>query len=98
MDWKLKQGRLLPGIAGQISNAGGTPHPESLTGNAAHDIGRHSGMVRSTRPGISRFSDVQLHIVVRCFASPRNDGLRGLVLLAGSRDPLARTRWPRLEE
>jgi len=25
-------------------------------------------------PGISRFSDVQLHIVVRCFASPRNDG------------------------
>src|SRR5712672_947854 len=24
--------------------------------------------------GISRFSDVQLHIVVRCFASPRNDG------------------------
>src|SRR6201995_5759537 len=35
---------------------------------------RHSGMVRSTRPGISRFSDVQSHIVVRCFASPRNDG------------------------
>src|SRR5712675_2063477 len=27
-------------------------------------------------PGISRFSDVQLHIVVRCFASPRNDGLQ----------------------
>src|SRR5450432_2878707 len=24
-------------------------------------------------PGISRFSDVQLHIAVRCFASPRND-------------------------
>src|SRR5665647_1259632 len=24
--------------------------------------------------GISRFSDVQLHIVVRCSASPRNDG------------------------
>src|SRR5882724_2648643 len=45
---------------------------QSLTGNAVH-IGRHSGMVRSTRPGISRFSDVQLHIVVRCFASPRND-------------------------
>src|ERR1700732_2764162 len=36
--------------------------------NASHDIGRHSGMVRSTRPGISRFR-------VRCFASPRNDGL-----------------------
>jgi hypothetical protein len=30
---------------------------------------RHSGMVRSTRPGISRFR-------VRCFASPRNDGAR----------------------
>src|ERR1700741_1433833 len=27
---------------------------------------RHSGMVRRTRPGISRFR-------VRCFASPRND-------------------------
>ena len=52
--------------------------PQSLTGNAAHGIGRHSGMVRSTRPGISRFSDVQLHIGVRCFASPRNDCLRGL--------------------
>jgi len=24
--------------------------------------GRHSGMVRRTRPGISRFPDVQLHI------------------------------------
>src|SRR5437879_725553 len=24
--------------------------------------------------GISRFSDVQSHAVVRCFASPRNDG------------------------
>src|ERR1700690_578223 len=47
---------------------------------------RHSGMVRwHTRPGISRFYDVQLHIVVRCgachraalradpLASPRND-------------------------
>src|ERR1700688_1350161 len=28
---------------------------------------RHSGMVRRTSPGISRFSDVQLHIVARCF-------------------------------
>src|SRR2546421_8863209 len=28
---------------------------------------RHSGMVRRTRPGISRFR-------VRCYASPRNDG------------------------
>jgi hypothetical protein len=32
------------------------------------------GWCVSTRPGISRFSDVQLYIVVRCFASPRNDG------------------------
>src|SRR5665647_3322278 len=30
-------------------------------------------MVRRTRPGISRFSDVQLHIGVRCCAAPRND-------------------------
>src|SRR5579862_1048224 len=30
-------------------------------------------MVRRTRPGISRFSDVQVHIIVRCCASPRND-------------------------
>src|SRR6266566_836287 len=29
---------------------------------------RHSGMVRRTRPGISRFR-------VRCFASPRNDSV-----------------------
>jgi hypothetical protein len=32
---------------------------------------RHSGMVRRTRPGISRFSDVQLHIAVRrCRGAP----------------------------
>src|SRR6266536_2473623 len=31
------------------------------------------GWCVSTRPGISRFSDVQLHILVRCFTSPRND-------------------------
>src|SRR6266702_6192894 len=30
-------------------------------------------MVRRTRPGIWRFSDVQLHIIVRGFALPRND-------------------------
>ena len=34
---------------------------------------RHSGMVRRTRPGISRFSDVQLHIIARIFDAPRND-------------------------
>src|SRR5438876_127144 len=33
---------------------------------AIHVSHRHSGMVRRTRPGISRFR-------VRCFASPRND-------------------------
>ena len=33
------------------------------------------GCCASTRPGISRFSDVQGHIEVRCFASPRNDEL-----------------------
>src|ERR1700721_3642203 len=38
-------------------------------------------MVRRTRPGISRFSDVQLHIVVRCSASPRNDDPAPVVLL-----------------
>src|SRR5271156_538628 len=31
------------------------------------------GWCLSTRPGISRFSDVQLHIVVRVFDAPRND-------------------------
>src|SRR5437588_3829859 len=36
------------------------------------------GWCASTRPGISRFSDVQLHIVVRCCASPRNDMGRGM--------------------
>ena len=30
-------------------------------------------MVRRTRPGISRFPDVQLHIGVRVFDAPRND-------------------------
>jgi hypothetical protein len=32
---------------------------------------RHSGMCVSARPGISRFSDVQLHSVVRCGACHR---------------------------
>jgi hypothetical protein len=30
-------------------------------------------MVRKTRPGISRFSDVQVHIIVRLCEAPRND-------------------------
>src|SRR4051812_29781684 len=34
---------------------------------------RHPGMVRSTRPGISRFSGARGRPIVRCFASPRND-------------------------
>jgi glyceraldehyde 3-phosphate dehydrogenase len=36
----------------------------------------HSGMVRRTRPGISRFSGAQAGPIVRCFASPRNDCLK----------------------
>src|SRR4029077_15646049 len=35
-----------------------------------------AGARRRREPGISRFSDVRLHIVVRCFASPRNDTAR----------------------
>jgi hypothetical protein len=46
----------------------------SVLRRAGNFTTRHSGMVRRTRPGISRFPDVQLHIEVRCFASPRNDG------------------------
>src|SRR5450756_2680581 len=38
------------------------------------DSGCHSGARRRREPGISRFSDVQLHIVVRVFDAPRNDG------------------------
>jgi len=47
----------------QTQNAGSTPafSVSELT------PGRHSGMVRRTRPGISRFSDAQLRIIVRCF-------------------------------
>ena len=40
-------------------------------------IDGHSGMVRRTRPGISRFR-------VRCCASPRNDGSIGYTLTATS--------------
>jgi hypothetical protein len=36
-----------------------------------------------TRPGISRFSDVQLHIVVRIFDAPRNDGLKAARIFSG---------------
>src|SRR5438270_13901627 len=47
------------------------------SGKLGTDYGRirHSGMVRRTRPGISRFSGAQLRTIVRCFASPRNDGV-----------------------
>src|SRR5205814_1889620 len=46
--------------------------------------GRHSGMVRRTRPGISRFR-------VRCCASPRNDWLtsRGFVRVTPCRNQAA---------
>src|SRR3954452_19244086 len=42
--------------------------PSPMTAGLFVFLSRHSGMVRRTRPGISRFR-------VRCFASPRNDGL-----------------------
>src|SRR3954452_10982454 len=42
--------------------------PSPMTAGLFVFLSRHSGMVRRTRPGISRFR-------VRCCASPRNDGL-----------------------
>jgi hypothetical protein len=48
---------------------------------------RHSGMVRRTRPGISRFR-------VRCFASPRNDGY-GFTRCLKIESALARAEHPR---
>src|SRR5215217_5762235 len=49
-----------------------------LKGHAVSSIALTAAVIPgwcfSTRPGISRFSDAQLRIVVRCFASPRNDG------------------------
>src|SRR6195952_5116145 len=53
-------------------------------------------MVRRTRPGISRFSDAQLRIVVRCFASPRNDGERIQMTIATTTTaPKTRIDWPK---
>jgi len=43
-----------------------TPRSGGRRGIPSQTNRRHSGMVRRTRPGISRFR-------VRCFASPRND-------------------------
>src|SRR5476651_2684639 len=43
-----------------------TPSLRGAKSDEAIQTLRHSGMVRRTRPGISRFR-------VRCFASPRND-------------------------
>jgi len=48
---------------------------------------RHSGMVRRTRPGISRFR-------VRCFASPRNDGVWGASLAMKALQFQTRVRDP----
>src|SRR5207344_578140 len=59
------------------------PDPESR--DSGFDASHRPGMttLRDSRfvlrtPGnddLSRFSDVQLHIAVRCFASPRNDAM-----------------------
>src|SRR5436190_13009376 len=47
----------------------------------------HSGMVRRTRPGISRFSGAQGRPIVRCFASPRNDCLGFPTSLSSAKPP-----------
>src|SRR5436309_43704 len=47
---------------------------ENLVAASGNRLGNPNPWRGSREPGISRFSDVQLHIVVRCFASPRNDG------------------------
>src|SRR4029450_6154943 len=51
-----------------------------------HTHRRHSGMVRRTRPGISRFR-------VRCFASPRNDAEKIRMTIATTTD----TPKPRID-
>src|SRR3954447_3390873 len=43
--------------------------------------------------GISRFSDVQLHIVVRCCASPRNDEAGSRQAAACVIDAIGRSWW-----
>src|SRR6185295_386180 len=56
-----------------------------------HTHRRHSGMVRRTRPGISRFR-------VRCFASPRNDGEKArmtTVTITAAETPKSRIDWTR---
>src|SRR5882724_6337155 len=74
--------------------AGSMPRPRKIRRRftpmiiCRSDVSVIPGWCASTRPGISRFSDVQLHIGVRCgachraalcadpVASPRNDGGR----------------------
>src|SRR6476620_1731394 len=53
-------GRIAPRECGVLMSLREAKRPKQSTL-------RHSGMVRRTRPGISRFR-------ARCFASPRNDG------------------------
>jgi hypothetical protein len=81
--------RLAPGIPHALCFAGGETSMAKLARNprrecegmfsphassAREDVQASSFRgVRQHEPGISRFSDVPLHIVVRCFASPRND-------------------------
>src|ERR1700737_4113264 len=64
------------------------PSPASLRGAKAtkQSIFRRSGMVRRTRPGISRFR-------VRCFASPRNDRSYSPVIASEAKQSIS----PRIE-
>jgi hypothetical protein len=65
--------RIAPGSGTFRRRHGENFQSPSLRAKRRNPSRCHSGMVRRTRPGISRFPDVQLYIVVRCFASPRND-------------------------
>jgi hypothetical protein len=61
------QGRKIPANLGRSRRENAEACFDVIASEAKQSILRHSGMVRRTRPGISRFR-------VRCFASPRNDG------------------------
>src|SRR5215218_10465685 len=73
----------LPGLTRQSIEIKASHEERWMPGSKpGHDGGCHSGMVRRTRPGISRFR-------VRCFASPRNDGAGSMLCIAPGR------RWLR---
>ncbi len=82
----LTRAQVMPGIAGNDPRHSGR---SDVSGRhqARHRARadqmtlyvRHSGTARTRRtrnpePTNSRFSDVQLHVVVRVFDAPRNDG------------------------